>query len=188
MIEWVVRGLSEFPATETMLARLPEWRRAKALEYVSEVDRRQSAAAYLLLRESLAKHGVDTDEPFVYSENGKPSLAGGRIAFSISHCADAVACAVSDEGAVGCDVESVPDEVDFEVCGMVFDEAEISAIRNSGNAPLEFTKLWTLREARAKLLDEDLQNPVLSREIPGERKSALTADGYAATVVWVSAL
>lgn len=186
MTDFLIRKLSEYPTTEKMLARLPQWRRAKALSYAREIDRRQSAAAYLLLRELLAMHGSDTEEPFVYSENGKPSFVGdGRVAFSISHCAEAVACAVSDEGKVGCDVESVPVEVDFEVCVAVFDAEEISAIGNSANPPLEFTRLWTLREARAKLLDTDLQSPVLSQQIAGEMKSTVAADGYAATFVWV---
>ena len=51
------------------------WRRQQALRYLQEGDRRQSIAAWLLLKQALLlEYGIQQVPPFVYGPGGKPSL------------------------------------------------------------------------------------------------------------------
>ncbi len=46
-----------------------------------------------------------------YNENGKPYIEGLGASFSLSHDGDMCFCVLSDEGDVGCDVQSMPKNV-----------------------------------------------------------------------------
>ena len=89
------------------LNALPAWRRKKALQYKKLDDRKRSVLAFVLLQRALREeYGITELPEFVYNEFGKPSLSNLPIHFSLSHCKDAVACAVSDHN-IGIDVESI---------------------------------------------------------------------------------
>ena len=89
------------------LKSLPVWRREKALQYKKLDDRKRSVLAFVLLQRALRdEYGITEVPEFVYNEFGKPSLPNLPIHFSLSHCKDAVACAVSDHN-IGLDVESI---------------------------------------------------------------------------------
>ena len=89
------------------LAEVSPQRREYALRYRQERDQRLCVAAYRLLHRALQlEYGIDEAPVFNYDAHGKPVFQGcPDIHFSLSHCHDAVACAVSDH-LVGIDIES----------------------------------------------------------------------------------
>lgn len=131
------------------LNALPTWRRAKALQYKKIDDRKRSVLAFVLLQRALREEYGMTEIPaFVYNAFGKPSLPNLSICFSLSHCRDAVACAVSESN-IGIDVESIR-PYEPEVARRVCNSAELEALRNSRDKDAELIKLWTMKEAIAK--------------------------------------
>ena len=136
-------------AYEAHLSSLPAWRREKALQYKKLDDRKRSVLAFVLLQRALREeYGITEVPEFVYNEFGKPSLPNLPIHFSMSHCKDAVACAVSDHN-IGIDVESIV-PYNPEVARRVCTAAELEMLEQSENKDLEFIKLWTIKEAISK--------------------------------------
>ena len=136
-------------AYEKHLSSLPVWRREKALQYKKLDDRKRSVLAFVLLQRALRdEYGITEVPEFVYNEFGKPSLPNLPIHFSLSHCKDAVACAVSNHN-IDIDVESIvpynPD-VARRVCTVY----ELKMLEQSSNKDVEFIKLWTVKEAISK--------------------------------------
>ena len=136
-------------AYEKHLSLLPAWRREKALQYKKLDDRKRSVLAFVLLQRALREeYGITEVPEFVYNEFGKPSLPNLPIHFSLSHCKDAVACAVSDHN-IGIDAESIvlynPD-----VARRVCTAAELEMLEQSANKDVDFIKLWTMKEAISK--------------------------------------
>ena len=132
-------------------------RREKALRYRQLRDRKLSLAVYLLLAEGLEKeYGIRELPEFVFGRHGKPFLAGHPgIHFNLSHCREAALCAIGDSP-VGCDVESVPAELDMDLCRRCFNDAEIARIAGAERPTLAFASLWTQKEAFLKLTGEGL--------------------------------
>ena len=81
---------------DAALASISEQRRQQALRFRHEQGRRESVAAYLLLREALlGEYGVDDNPEFEYDVGGKPRLKGHYdIFFNLSHCREAAICVV----------------------------------------------------------------------------------------------
>ena len=136
-------------AYEAHLASLPTWRREKALQYKKLDDRKRSVLAFVLLQRALREeYGITEIPEFVYNEFGKPSLPNLPIYFSLSHCKDAVACAVSDHN-IGIDVESIV-PYNPDVARRVCTADELKMLEQSLNKGVEFIKLWTVKEAISK--------------------------------------
>ena len=93
---------------ESSLREISEQRREQALRFKHEQGRRLCVLAYLLLKQGLREeYGIMDNPVFEYNEHGKPFIVGHpEIFFNLSHCKEAVACAISDQP-VGIDVESV---------------------------------------------------------------------------------
>ena len=93
---------------EAALPLLSDQRREQALRFRYPLGRQTCAAAYLLLCEGLRKeYGINEKPVFIYGEHGKPFIEGHpEIHFNLSHCREAVVCALSDHQ-VGIDVEAV---------------------------------------------------------------------------------
>ena len=137
-------------AYEAHLSSLPQWRREKALQYKKLNDRKRSVLAFVLLERALREeYGITEVPEFVYNEFGKPSLSNLPIHFSLSHCRDAVACAVSDHN-IGIDVETIV-PYNPDIARRVCTEKELEILENSENPDLDFIKLWTIKEAISKL-------------------------------------
>ena len=131
------------------LNALPAWRREKALQYKKLDDRKRSVLAFVLLQHALREeYGITEVPEFVYNEFGKPSLPNLPIHFSLSHCKDAVACAVSDHN-IGIDVESIA-PYNPDVAQRVCTTAELEILGQSENKDADFIKLWTIKEAISK--------------------------------------
>ena len=131
------------------LNALPAWRKEKALQYKKLDDRKRCVFAFVLLQHALReKYGITEVPEFVYNEFGKPSLPNLPIHFSLSHCKDAVACAVSDHN-IGIDVEGIV-PYNPDVARRVCTAAELEMLEQSDDKDAEFIKLWTAKEAISK--------------------------------------
>ncbi len=90
------------------------------------------------------------DMTFGYGEHGKPFLIGhDDLHFSISHCRTALAVALSDRP-IGIDVESLRHAGDA-LMRRTMNRTELSMILADDNPDMEFTRLWTRKEAVLKL-------------------------------------
>jgi 4'-phosphopantetheinyl transferase len=143
---------------DAALPLLSDERRLQALRFRHELGRKTCAAAYLLLREGLAKEYGITEKPcFDYGPHGKPVLRNHPdIHFNLSHCREAVVCALSDEP-VGVDVEAVTHYKE-SVARYTMNEQELSAILGADRPEVMFTRLWTRKEAVLKLTGEGLRD------------------------------
>lgn len=88
--------------------------------------------------------------------HGKPQPVSGGFAFNLSHCPTAVAAAVTQGADVGIDVESRR-RVSPALVRRVCSSAEQEQLRQAADAELAFVRLWTRKEAVAKLSGEGLQ-------------------------------
>lgn len=135
------------------LDRLPSWRRAEAEAYRQPIDTLQSATAYMLLCRLLGEAtGQEKASPlFAYGAEGKPYLPEyPYLHFNMSHCRRAVMCMLSN-APVGCDVEEIPFGIDYDVMSLCFSSLERERICQAERPTVEFTRLWTQKEALAKL-------------------------------------
>ena len=151
---------------EAHLTSLPQWRKEKALRYKKLDDRKRSVLAFVLLQRALREeYGITEIPEFVYNEFGKPSLPNLPIHFSLSHCKDAVACAVSDCN-IGIDVETIV-AYNPDVARRVCTASELEVLRCSSQKDLDFTTLWTKKEAVVKFeglgLSMDLKKLEMSK-------------------------
>ena len=136
---------------EAALKDISEQRREQALKFKHEQGQRLCVLAYQLLKEGLQKEYDLTDNPiFEYNEHGKPSIVGHpEIYFNLSHCKEAVVCAISDKP-VGVDVESHR-EFSESLINYTLNDEEIAEIKKSDNVAATFIRLWTMKEAKLKL-------------------------------------
>lgn len=125
------------------LSLLPPSRRKKAAAFRPEDARLLCCAAGLLLRRVL---GVTRDEDLAIGPLGKPSLARGGEAFSLSHAGHYAALAVSGQ-TVGVDVE--PIRPPAALPHKVFTATELDWL-SSHTRPEEFCLLWTRLESALK--------------------------------------
>lgn len=142
---------------EKDLLLLPEWRRKAAVRFKFLSGKVQCAKAYLLLRQALLEeYGISDDGEFGYGRNGKPYLKDHPdIHFNLSHCKEAVMCAVDDHP-IGCDVESIQRKPDVLLLKKTMSPGEQERVFASEDPELEFMKLWTAKEAVIKQTGEGL--------------------------------
>ena len=162
-------------------------RRALAQSYRLEIDRRQSVAAYLLLKEALrSQYGISDNPQLALGPNGKPFLPDyPGIHFNLSHCRRAVACAVA-ESPVGVDIEVIA-PVDAEVARQVLSATERREVERADAPEVAFARLWTRKEAVVKLTGEGIDRqrlPNLLAEVEGVKLETVEnrAGGYLLTL------
>ena len=151
-----IRNITE-EELENDLMLLPDWRRAAAVRFKFLSGKVQCAKAYLLLRQALLEeYGIRDDGAFGYGENGKPYLLRyPDIHFNLSHCKEAVMCAVDDHP-VGCDIESLQRRPETALLKKTMSPSEQERVFSSDDPGLEFMKLWTVKEAVIKQSGEGL--------------------------------
>ena len=147
---------------QAALAEISEQRREQALKFKHEQGQRLCVLAYQLLKEGLRKEYDITDNPiFEYNEHGKPSIVGHPdIFFNLSHCKEAAICVISDKP-VGIDVECIREFKD-SLARYTMNDAELTDITASANAEAVFIRLWTMKEATAKLIGTGITHDVKS--------------------------
>lgn len=151
---------------DAALAELPEWRREKTLRFRTDLLRRQSVAVWILLRDALRRDfGIEEMPEIDFTPAGKPFFASRQdIHFNLSHCREAVACAVDVEP-VGVDVEAVVRKIDDAVLREVLNDEEIARVLAAESREEEFTRLWTMKESAVKLTGDGLTDTSLLRTI-----------------------
>ncbi len=156
------------------LERLPSWRRAEAEAYRQPIDMLQSATAYRLLCQLLSEAtGQEVASPlFAYGAEGKPYLSEyPGYHFNMSHCRRAVMCMLGN-APVGCDVEEIPSVIDHDVMSLCFSPQERERICQAERPTVEFTRLWTQKEALAKLYGTGLTDNIPHMLATPEAKAA----------------
>lgn len=142
-------------ALESVIDALPAWRKAQVMRIRNEQGRRNCALAYELLCEMLRERGIATRPTFVYAPDGKPGMLElPELHFNLSHCATAVACAISDRE-VGIDIETLG-RFKESLAAYAMNEAEYRSIMEAEDRDRAFTRLWTMKEATAKLTGEGI--------------------------------
>ena len=133
------------------LAGMSPQRRDYLLRYRHEAGRRAGAAAYLLLCQGLREcYGITEPPTFAFGPHGKPYLPEHPdIHFSLSHCREAAACAVSAHP-IGIDIESVR-SFSPELLSHTMHPTEQEQIRNDPEPQIAFLRLWTRKEAAFKM-------------------------------------
>lgn len=190
MIEYRIETIDSresFAMLDKRLMRLPEWRREIALSFRQPHDRLQSAVAYEVLCALLEDiSGMERhDILLVYDRNGKPSLSGREdIYISLSHCPCGVMAAVADVP-IGCDIEAMQrplaenQQLVAEYC---FSNPERQKIASSSDPVVEFTRIWTVKEALFKLDNTiDIEN-VDTENLYSYKIKSLITDDYVASI------
>lgn len=175
---------------ETALASISAQRREQALRFKHEQGRRECVAAYLLLKEGLQKEYGIVDNPiFEYEEGGKPRIINHPdIYFNISHCREAAICVI-DNVPIGVDIERIRPFKESLARHVLSDE-EFQFVVSSPTPEMEFTKLWTQKEAVLKLTGEGIRSDlkdVLSRHAAEVTLDTNICDRYIYTVCRYSA-
>lgn len=175
---------------DAALLLLPEARRQKALAFRHELGRRQSVAAWLLLRQGCREvFGLDDVPAVAYGEHGKPYFPDRPdLHFNLSHCRTAVACVVSHQP-VGIDIENVR-KFDNRLVRYVLSDEEYRVYAESPQPDLTFAQFWTRKESLLKLtghgLVTDMKNVLKNRSevsletvVPADQHYVYTVARYA---------
>lgn len=143
------KAITEY-ALKAALDILPQWRREYVCKQKSISGRINGAFSYLLLQKLAADgFGITDSAPFTYGEQGKPYFSESSLKFSISHCRNAVAAAVS-EYETGIDVtdkRAVPEKLASRICS----DGEMKRFNASQDKQLFLCRLWCEKESLAKL-------------------------------------
>lgn len=176
----------DFSNLNERILRLPQWRRSKALSFSRPSDRLQCAMAYELMTRLIKMAGGLEPFEIEYDPQGKPYIREmPQLFLSISHCPMAVMAAVADIP-VGCDVEGIAlgdADANDSVADYCYSAAEKLLISNSDNPVVEFTRIWTVKEAVYKM-DNGLSIEALDTagDMPGCLIKTNMASGYVATL------
>ena len=155
---------SEIAATDVLLSadEREQRDRLRSLE-----DRRDYAAAHVLLRQALSRVGpaAPAEWRFVRRAGGKPTLdaahtGSSALEFGLSHARGLVACVVAHGISVGVDVERarpLTDARQIAVSRFAPDEVRMLDRCTASEMETRFLELWTLKEAYAKAIGLGLQ-------------------------------
>ncbi len=166
-------------------------RKAETDALHSELKKKQKIAADMLCRNMISEKCGIPEEKIVFSRNafGKPFAENADVFFSISHCGDFVACAVSDNE-IGIDLEKIR-SIRFRAAEKFSTASELEYI---GNDLTRFFRVWTLKEAFFKCkgtgLGADIKSvfftfdgeDITCSEIGYELFAPTFADGYICSV------
>ncbi len=126
------------------LPLLPENRLEKYNRLRFKIDRKNSLGVYILLKNALKKRGIERFE-LDYTQSGKPFIKDSEVHFSLSHCKNGFACAVS-ECEIGVDIQEFVMPKATTVSRLLNSEEKQLVNADSVN----FTRLWTLKESIIK--------------------------------------
>lgn len=134
---------------------LPDERRAKALRYRREIDRKLSVVSYLLLTYALYKERELRAPKVAYTDKGKPYLPDHPdIHFNISHCPQGCVCAISDKP-IGVDIQDIR-PFSLAVARRCCSAAELHLLAHSFDPTSCFTRMWSMKESYLKMTGEGI--------------------------------
>lgn len=158
---------------EAVLPTLDAYRQKEVLRYRSRTLQVQTAAAWHLLQTALEKtFGIAPMPRVACEEHGKPFFPdfpifpkGSKIPerptvhFNLSHCRDAVACAIH-YAPVGIDIESVRRPLNMPLARYVLTGSELQQVTEAKDPPLEFIRYWTRKESIVKLTGKGVSDDI----------------------------
>ena len=130
---------------QRMLPLVSTQRREQALRYKHTFGQFCCLKSWLMLYELMDEGMKGLMDEWKYNEHGKPYIEGGPY-FSISHCKEGIAVAMSEEP-IGIDIEAIR-HANEELIERTMNEDERLRIKELGIR--EFTRLWTQKEAIVK--------------------------------------
>ena len=140
---------------EWCMQYLPEERRAKALRYRREIDRRLSVVSYLLLIHALYKEFNLSNPAIAYTDKGKPYLPDHLdIHFNISHCPQGCVCAVSDKP-IGVDIQDIR-PFSQDIANRCCSTEELLLLTQAADPAACFTQMWAMKECYLKMTGEGI--------------------------------
>lgn len=125
-------------------------RREQALRYTHTFGQFCCLKSYEMLTALLAStpYTLHPTPSFLYNEHGAPYLEDGPY-FSISHCKQGIAVAVSDTP-IGIDIETIR-PLNEGLVHKAMNLQEQAQIATAANPAQEFIRLWTRKEAYVKM-------------------------------------
>ena len=138
-----------FHHKKTLLEKVNESQKEKALKYKNEIDQVRSLASSYLINK-LSK------EPLLFNDMGKPFFENGPC-FNISHSGQYIVMAVSNKD-IGVDIEENK-EKDMSPLIRIFNEAEAKMIKEHA----DFYYLWCAKESLIKCIGSSINR---IKEIP----------------------
>ena len=159
-----------------------DWLSADELERAARSRVEHARHAFVACRSSLRRAlggrlGIPPEAvAFTISEHGRPSVAGGRVSFNVSHSGAIGLIAVADgERRIGVDVEQIRATTEFEaLAARFFHPAEAAAIGGRRDA---FFRCWTKKEAVVKAIGQGLSHPLESFVVDVDGDGAAPVDG-----------
>lgn len=139
------------------IASLPVAHRQRIQKYTNINRQKLSTIGIKLLMYGL-KHEYDcTDMPaWAYGKYGKPYFkVWENIHFNISHCPDAVACAL-DINPIGIDVQDTRRANKPQVWKRVCSSSELDELTQANDPASLFTRFWSLKESYVKYTGEGI--------------------------------
>ena len=130
----------------------------RLLNIHNETALRESLAAWLALWDLAQILSIPLPQGILRTPEGKPYFESPALpAFSLSHTDSFAVAVVSTEGNVGVDVEGLSRSSSFKrIAERYFSESE-KALLEASNTPCElFLKIWTQKEAKAKMTGKGL--------------------------------
>jgi phosphopantetheinyl transferase len=159
------------------LSVLDEAERERAARFVHARARSRFVQVRRALRLALARRlGIaPADVRFAYGSQGKPSLPGSDVTFSVSHAGDLALLAFARGAAIGADLELVrPVSHRAEIARRLFGGSEPATLE-------EFFRLWVRHEASAKCAGGSVLAPASS--FPAHAAAEVPAPGgYVAAI------
>jgi len=162
---WTVAPETVETPMERLLSSLDESERERAHRKRTDASRRAFAIAHVRLREIVAAEIGANPMAISFvrqpSTSGKPALAGDahELSFNLSHTRGLIAVAVARGREVGIDVEWLDRPVRASsLARRYFNEPELEELRSAPESARarRFLRLWTRREAHAKMTGEGL--------------------------------
>ena len=138
-----------FHHKKTLLEKVNDQQKEKALRYKNELDQVRSLASSYLINK-LSK------EPLLFNDMGKPFFEKGPY-FNVSHSGQYIVMAVSNKD-IGVDIEENK-EIDVSPLIRIFNEAEAKMIKEHA----DFYYLWCAKESLIKCIGSSISR---IKEIP----------------------
>ena len=135
---------------------VPSSRQQKVDRYRFPKDKFLSLGAGLLLQYAWRKH-ASSESPMpeiCLGPFGKPFWVSSSLFFSLSHSGEKVVCAISGTE-IGCDIEKAGTSPSLSVARRFFSEPEQLWL-SSHPDPVNFTRIWTLKESFIKAVGKGL--------------------------------
>lgn len=170
------KTLEDTAVYESWYTKMPAARREKIDKLRFDKDKRLSLGAGILIHTGLTCAGIGGEE-ILYSEHGKPYLAGNDdVFFNVSHSGNLAVCAVSPRQ-VGVDVELVR-KFDEPLKRHVFNTPPLS--------DAECTRLWTVKESVMKYFGTGISLGAKNIHVNMTEPITVTCEGYDTSGLYIS--